>query len=200
MNPTKREVIFKALSIPLRLCKERTPAAISTGPNRVSPPFHGGGPKTKPASKLVCYRVGSLDFNFLRNQVGFPTEATKSDSLFAEGSLQQPSKGLGKGRLHHLWLQVCLQAESEREAARAALLDWAQIRRGRPGFLSQNRLGGMRPNGKRCVRDFWKDVLVGSWWFNQPSRCLVAFGLPSAEMKLLSILKGIFSRGLRPWK
>ena len=36
--------------------------------------------------------LGSLDFDFLRNQGGFCIEPTKSWTLFAEGSLQQPSK------------------------------------------------------------------------------------------------------------
>ena len=41
---------------------------------------------------LDCYWVGSLDFSFLGNQVGFSTKPPKSYSLFAGGSLQHPRK------------------------------------------------------------------------------------------------------------
>ena len=49
-------------------------------------------------SALDCYWVGSLDFNFIGNQVGFSTKPQKV-KLFTQGSRQQP-RGQPSGLPH----------------------------------------------------------------------------------------------------
>ena len=70
--------------------------------------------KTMGGNIPYCYWVRSLDFNFSGNQGGFPIKPTKSDWLFAEGSLKQPSRMVqlpplkpgGDKYNHHCFLRI----------------------------------------------------------------------------------------------